>query len=58
MLKKYQIVGDPEANLEQNKIALSSPLAKSLIGKEEGDVVSVRAPGGNREYEIIEIIYK
>lgn len=56
--KKYQIVGDPEANLEQNKIALSSPLAKSLIGKEEGDVVSVRAPGGNREYEIIEVVYK
>jgi len=56
--KKYQIVGDPEANLEQSKISLSSPLAKSLIGKEEGDIVSVRAPSGNREYEIIEIIYK
>ena len=56
--KTYQIVGDPEANLEQGKIALSSPIAKSLIGKEEGDEVKVQAPGGIKEYEIVEISYK
>ena len=56
--KTYQIVGDPEANLETGKIALSSPIAKSLIGKEEGDEVKVQAPGGTKEYEIVEIQYK
>ena len=56
--KTYQIVGDPEANLETGKIALSSPIAKSLIGKEEGDEVKVQAPGGVKEYEIVEILYK
>ena len=56
--KTYQIVGDPEANLETGKIALSSPIAKSLIGKEEGDEVKVQAPGGVKEYEIVEISYK
>lgn len=52
---KYQIVGDIEANIQENKIAVSSPVARALIGKEEGDVATVQAPGGTREYEIVEV---
>ena len=48
----YRIVGDDEADLKQNKISVSSPIARALIGKEEGDVVTVQAPGGTVEYEI------
>jgi len=48
----YQIVGDDEADVKQNKISVSSPIARALIGKEEGDVVVVKAPGGEIEYEI------
>lgn len=48
----YRIVGDDEADLKQNKISVSSPIARALIGKEEGDVVTVQAPGGAAEYEI------
>lgn len=48
----YRIVGDDEANVRNNLISVSSPIARALIGKEEGDVVVVRAPGGNTEYEI------
>jgi transcription elongation factor GreA len=48
----YRIVGDDEADLKQNKISVSSPIARALIGKEEGDVVTVQAPGGAVEYEI------
>ncbi len=54
----YQIVGDIEADIKQNKIAVSSPIARSMIGKEEGDVATVNAPAGIREYEILEITYK
>jgi transcription elongation factor GreA len=48
----YRIVGELEAELKQGKISITSPIARALIGKSEGDVVKVRAPGGEREYEI------
>ncbi|MFT8675484.1 MAG: transcription elongation factor GreA [Acetobacter sp.] len=51
----YQIVGLHEADIKQSKISISSPLAKSLIGKQEGDTVSVPAPGGDRTYEILSV---
>lgn len=53
----YQIVGDDEADLMQGKISVSSPIARALIGKEEGDVAIVQAPAGKREYEILTIEY-
>lgn len=53
----YQIVGDDEADIKQGKISISSPIARALIGKYAGDVAEVRAPGGTREYEIIDIRY-
>ncbi len=56
--KTYQIVGEPEANLEQGLLNLKSPIARALIGKEEGDSVEVRTPGGTRSYEILSIDYK
>ena len=55
--KKYQIVGDYEADIDRNKISLSSPLAKALIGKEVGDVAEYTAPGGKKSFEILEIDY-
>ncbi|MGN0921646.1 MAG: transcription elongation factor GreA [Cellvibrio sp.] len=48
----YQIVGDDEADVKANKISVNSPIARALIAKEEGDVVVVKAPGGDVEYEI------
>ncbi len=54
---KYQIVGDYEADIEKNKISLSSPLAKALIGKEVGDVAEYTAPGGKKSFEILEVLY-
>jgi len=54
----YQIVGEYESNVDENKISITSPLAKSLIGKSEGDVVEVHSPMGLREYEILRIHYK
>jgi transcription elongation factor GreA len=54
----YQIVGDIEADIKHNRIAVSSPIARALIGKEEGDDAVVVAPNGNREYEIIKVVYK
>jgi len=53
----YQIVGDDEADLKHSKISISSPIARALIGKYAGDEVEVQAPGGVREYEIIEVKY-
>jgi transcription elongation factor GreA len=53
----YRIVGDDEADIKLGMISVSSPIARALIGKEEGDVVTVRAPGGNIEYEILEVRY-
>ncbi|MBN7795906.1 transcription elongation factor GreA [Parahaliea mediterranea] len=51
----YRIVGDDEADVKNNLISISSPIARALIGKEEGDVVVVRAPGGDVEYEIDQV---
>lgn len=53
----YQIVGDVEADIRSNLISVSSPVARALIGKEEGDVVEVHAPAGVREYEVVSINY-
>lgn len=53
----YQIVGEDEADLREHKISVSSPLGKALIGKREGDEVVVHAPGGVREFEVVEVRY-
>jgi transcription elongation factor GreA len=53
----YQIVGDDEADIDHGLVSISSPIARALIGKTEGDVASVQAPSGAREYEIIAIKY-
>lgn len=53
----YQIVGDDEADIKQGKISISSPIARALIGKTEGDIAEVQAPGGVREYEVVEVQY-
>ena len=55
--KSYQIVGEPEANIEQGRLNMNSPLARALIGKDEGDSVEVRTPGGTRDYEIVSVSY-
>ncbi|MDP7149778.1 MAG: transcription elongation factor GreA [Paracoccaceae bacterium] len=55
--KTWQIVGEHEANIEQGLLNMKSPLARSLIGKEEGDSVEVRTPGGDRSYEVLNIEY-
>jgi transcription elongation factor GreA len=55
--KTYQIVGEYEADLENGRLNIKSPLARALIGKEEGDSVEVRTPGGDRSYEILKISY-
>ncbi len=54
----YQIVGEDEADIKQGLISISSPIARALIGKSEGDVVTVVAPGGEKEYEILAVLYK
>ncbi|MEM9707851.1 MAG: transcription elongation factor GreA [Pseudomonadota bacterium] len=51
----YQIVGEPEADIEAGKLNIKSPLARALIGKDEGDSVDVRTPGGEKSYEILKI---
>ncbi|MDQ8024327.1 MAG: transcription elongation factor GreA [Moraxellaceae bacterium] len=53
----YQIVGDDEADLKAGKISVSSPIARALIGKYAGDVAEVQAPGGVREYEVLDVKY-
>jgi len=53
----YQIVGDDEADIKSGKISVSSPIARGLIGKSEGDVAEVMAPGGIRSYEVLEVQY-
>lgn len=52
---QYQIVGDHEADVKEGRIAISSPIARALIGKETGDSVDVNTPGGGRSYEILEV---
>ena len=54
---RYQIVGEEEADIEQGLISIHSPIARALIGKEEGDIIEVDAPGGIMEYEVIEVSY-
>jgi transcription elongation factor GreA len=56
-LVTYQIVGDLEADIKQGLIAISSPVARALIGKHEGDSVVIDAPGGTREFEIVSVSY-
>ncbi|HEV8519335.1 MAG TPA: transcription elongation factor GreA [Burkholderiales bacterium] len=53
----YQIVGDDEADIKLNKISISSPIARALIGRHAGDIAEVNAPGGVREYEILNVKY-
>ena len=55
--KTYQIVGDLEADIKRGMIAISSPVARALIGKHEGDSITIEAPGGTREYEIVSVRY-
>jgi len=54
---KYKIVGEDESDVSAGKISISSPIARALIGKEEGDVVEVMAPGGAKSYEIVKVKY-
>jgi transcription elongation factor GreA len=56
--KTYQIVGDLEADIKLGLIAISSPLARALIGKHEGDTVEIDAPAGKREYELMQVSYQ
>ena len=56
--KKYQIVGDVEADVKEGKISISSPIARALIGKSKGDSVEVAAPGGAHSYEILDVKYR
>ena len=55
--RTYQIVGEPEADIEGGKLNVKSPLARALIGKEPGDSVEVRTPGGEKSYEILSVDY-
>lgn len=52
---RYQIVGEDEAEIREGKLSYTSPIARALIGKEEGDVVDVKTPGGDRAYEIVKV---
>ena len=54
----YKIVGDDEANVKEKKISISSPIARAMIGKEEGDTAEVSAPGGAKSFEIVAISWK
>ena len=54
----YQIVGEDEADIRMGRLAVTSPIARALVGKEEGEVVEVAAPGGTRSYEIVRVSYE
>ena len=56
--RTYQIVGESEADIENGLLNIKSPLARALIGKDEGDSVEVRTPGGERSYEVISIVWR
>lgn len=56
--KTYQIVGEPEADIDNGLLNIKSPLARALIGKEEGDSIEVRTPGGGKSYEILNVTYR
>jgi transcription elongation factor GreA len=55
---RYQIVGDLEADIKQGLISVSSPVARALIGKHEGDVIEIQVPGGNKRYEVVGVRYE
>ncbi len=55
--KRYQIVGDSEAEVKAGKVSISSPISRALIGKKVGDAVEVNTPGGGKSYEIVKIDY-
>lgn len=55
--KTFQIVGEFEADLEKGRLNMKSPLARALIGKEEGDSIEVKTPGGNKNYEVLSVTY-
>jgi transcription elongation factor GreA len=55
---RYKIVGEDEAEAKEGRISVSSPIARALIGKEEGEVVQVRAPGGTSHYEVVQVLYQ
>lgn len=54
----YQIVGEDEADIKANKLSVNSPMARALIGKYSGDIAQVQAPGGLREYEVLDVRYE
>ena len=56
--QQYTIVGETEADLKKGRISITSPIARGLIGREVGDSVTIRAPGGEREYEILEVLFQ
>lgn len=56
--KTWQIVGETEADIEKGLLNIRSPIARALIGKDEGDSVEVRTPGGVRDYEVLSVVYK
>ncbi|HET9483992.1 MAG TPA: transcription elongation factor GreA [Xanthomonadales bacterium] len=55
---QYQIVGDMEADIKQGLISVSSPVARALIGKHEGDMIEIQVPGGNKRYEVVAVRYE
>tara|TARA_A100000171_G_scaffold47245_1_gene52988 strand:- start:81 stop:554 length:474 start_codon:yes stop_codon:yes gene_type:complete len=56
--KTYQIVGTDEADIKAGRLSYSSPLAKALIGKSTGDSITVKTPGGEKHYEIVDVLYQ
>lgn len=55
---QYTIVGETEADLKKGRISITSPIARGLVGREVGDAVKIRTPGGEREYEILEVLFQ
>ena len=55
---RYQIVGEKEADIDQGLLSVTAPIARAMIGKEEGDVIQVNAPGGIVEYEVLSVVYR
>ena len=53
----YKLVGEDEADIKKNKISITSPIARSLVGKDEGEVIEIKTPDGNKEFEIEEVKY-
>ena len=54
---QYTIVGETEADLKKGRISITSPIARGIIGREVGDTVKIRTPGGEREYEVLEVVF-